>query len=133
VQIELATIDRIPVVWDACMKFMRGYISQPESMFTEHGLRVDIEAGRKQLWLIHDGKEPFASLVTEILESGDRRICAVLLLSGTAMERWLGLQSTIAAWARDHGCVALRIHGREGWERVLKEWRKVGVIMEKAI
>ncbi|WP_342712175.1 hypothetical protein AAFG13_12535 [Bradyrhizobium sp. B124] len=47
------------------------------------------------------------------------------------MKRWLPLLDGIEAYARDEGCVRVRIYGRKGWLRVLDRYREKHVILDK--
>ena len=49
------------------------------------------------------------------------------------MKLWLHLLDRHREFARAEGCDAMRIIGRKGWARVLKDYRAKRVILEKEL
>jgi hypothetical protein len=92
-------------------------------------------AGRALLWVAWDGESPNieAAAVTKIEETEWRRVCTVVACGGHQMDRWVHLLDTIDDYARTEKCSAMRIYGRNGWERVLPAYRRKRVILEKAL
>jgi hypothetical protein len=39
----------------------------------------------------------------------------------------------IESWARTMGCYAIEIVGREGWQRVLPDYKRTAVVLEKPL
>lgn len=75
------------------------------------------------------------ALVMEFIDFPLLRECRVWLagtVPGSAI-RWTRLKPRIEEWARANGCRRARISGRPGWLRVYRDFRQVGVIMEKSL
>lgn len=70
-----------------------------------------------QLWLADD-----MCCVTQILVYPRAKVCVILLLGGSHPEEWIHGIREIEDWARQLGCVETRIHGRRGWEKLLKPY-----------
>jgi hypothetical protein len=49
------------------------------------------------------------------------------------MKRWLPLIEQIEAYAKREGCMRVRIYGRKGWSRVLKNYEERFSIMDKEL
>lgn len=84
-------------------------------------------AGDQLLWLaISDHIE--AAATTHL----SRGVCTLVACSGHQMERWMPLLARIESYAKAEGC-KMRIYGRVGWQRVLKNYRVEHVILERAL
>ena len=90
-------------------------------------------AGAALLWLAWDGSKVHAAAVTELHKTEWRKVCVIVGCGGTDMKLWLHLLDGIEAFARAEGCDAMRIIGRKGWARVLKDYRVTRVILEKEL
>ena len=93
---------------------------------------ADIEhqvlSGEQLLWLAWSGTIE-AAATTHIVGN----VCTIVAVSGHHRERWLPLREKIEQYAKDEGAKAIRIYGRVGWQRVLKDYRVEHVILEKAL
>jgi hypothetical protein len=98
-------------------------------------VRGHIERGTMQLWLAWaDGEpRPRGVWITELLESARGRYCNIVVLAGRKFETWHPLESYLAQWARENGCVRLTMVGRRGWARRLRCWREAAVTLERQI
>jgi hypothetical protein len=74
-----------------------------------------------------------AAAVTELHQTEWRKVCVVVACGGDNMRRWIGLLDGIEAYARAAGCEAVRIMGREGWQRMLPSYRRTGIVLERAL
>lgn len=90
---------------------------------------ADILAGRQLLWLIM-GKGLEAAVTTQFTSDN---VVTITACSGYEMGRWLAVHAKIEQYARDEGAKALRIIGRRGWQRVLKDYVVEHVILEKSL
>lgn len=95
---------------------------------------ADIEkqvlSGEQLLWLaISDHIE--AAATTHLIKTRGKPVLIITACSGHQRERWLPLLSRIEHYARAEGARCVRLYGRLGWERALKDYRTEYVIMEK--
>ncbi len=84
--------------------------------------------GEQLLWLAWSG-EIEAAATTHLSDN----VCTIVACAGYYRERWLPLLGQIEAYARDEGCRAMRLFGRKGWERILKDYHVEHIVMEKAL
>jgi hypothetical protein len=97
--------------------------------------------GDALLWLAWDGDPRSgsgagritAAAVTELQQTEWRKACVVVACGGDDMRRWIGLLDSIEAYARAAGCEAVRMMGREGWQRMLPSYRRTGIVLERAL
>lgn len=90
-------------------------------------------SGQMLLWLAWDGSRIRAVIVTQLLEENDKRLCMIVACGGKQIYGWFHLLADIENYARDEKCSAVRIMGRYGWRRLLKEYREPYVILEKRL
>lgn len=97
---------------------------------------ADIEkqvlAGEQILWLAYSDHVE-AAATTHLIKTSGKPVCVLTACSGHNRERWLPLFERIEKYAQNEGCKCVRIYGRKGWERVLKNYRVEHVILERAL
>lgn len=93
-------------------------------------VRPRLESGEWQAWVAGDFE---AVCLTEIQKFDKAQVLIIRGLAGDGMDRWLHHLATIEKWGAERGCDRVRIVGRPGWERALKDYRKVQVYMEKPL
>lgn len=96
-------------------------------------LQNDVLNGDALLWLVHRDSKVLAAIVTQITLSQKSKVCMVSALAGSGRGEWLHLEAKIAAYAKDAGCVAMRMIGRRGWKRVLRDYAEIGVVLERQL
>ena len=60
-------------------------------------------------------------MVTEILTSPNGDTLAVVLIAGREMDKWMKLYPRLVSYAEAKGCRWIEVHGRKGWERMLRD------------
>ena len=93
----------------------------------------DVMAGHALLWLVWSAPEIKGAAVTQIVATQISRVCVIVACGGENMRLWLPLIGKIENYARDEGCDAVRILGRKGWMRVLKDYSAPAVILERRL
>lgn len=92
-------------------------------------------SGRVLVWVAWDGESPDieAAAITELQRTEWRKVCCILACAGAHMDRWIHLLGTIEKYAKDEGCSAVRVIGRNGWEKLLPSYRRKRVLLEKIL
>lgn len=115
--------------WSEAAPFIERALARQSGMSLE-SVKADIKRVKFFLWLI-PGR---AAIVTEIQHYALEKICVIVLCGGDGMDEWLHhADATLCRHARHFGCAAMMIVGREGWSRVLPEYRVQDVIMRKPL
>lgn len=96
-------------------------------------VEADVMAGHALLWLVWQAPDIKAAAVTQISRSERSKVCMIVACGGEGITLWLPLIGKIEAYARDEGCDLVRILGRKGWTRVLKDYRAPSVVLEKRL
>lgn len=117
--------------WPLARELIRAAIERTDlSDFAD--VEKQVLSGDQLLWLaISDHVE--AAATTHLIKTRGKPVLVVTAVSGSQRERWLPLRHTIENYAKAEGCSCVRLYGRKGWERELKDYRVEYVIMEKAL
>jgi hypothetical protein len=95
--------------------------------------RAALLAEKQQLWGLQDSAGVHLVCVTEILDTPHGSVCHIQAAAGHASRKELRqLFDSIKGWAREIGCVLVRIVGRKGWRKLLS-LRETGRVMECAL
>jgi len=129
--VDLLCVDpkNVHQIWPQARELIRAAIEQTDlSEFAD--IEYDVLSGDQLLWLaISDHIE--AAATTHLIKTRGRPVLILTACSGYQRERWLPLLSRIEHYARAEGSRCVRLYGRKGWERALKDYRTEYVIMEK--
>ena len=94
----------------------------------------DLRASRCLLWVAYRGDEVFGSATTKVvIYPNNRRVCVITACAGHHWQEWSHTIKEIEQYAREAQCSAVRLSGRRGWKRVLKDYREPWVLLEKEL
>ena len=81
----------------------------------------EVKAKRMQCWIAHSGDKIDAVFVTQIINNPKRKLLTIPYVGAErgTIDTWIDAMDTFKAFAKEHGCTAIRGWGRKGWERVL--------------
>ena len=110
------------------------YLSRAINRYGEHSLEEifsSLLSKERQMW-VPGNKKVEGVLITKIINREDEKICFLELCAGRGIEsiRFLHL---IEKWAKNAGCTRMELSGREGWKRVLKNYKIKKIILEKEL
>ena len=111
--------------WEKCSHLIRQAMVRGDlGKFEE--VERQVLSGEAMLWV--NGR---AAVVTQIaiVESG--KVCTIVACGGK-LPTLDGLQE-IERYAATEGCRAMRVMGRRGWARKLKDYRTAAVVLEKEL
>lgn len=120
-----------PLVQDNLLRAMKACNSD-ESL---EQLRRKLISGLAQLWIVsRDNVAIVASGTTEILNANSgARILQITTLGGADLEQWMHLWPKMEVFAKAEKCDKVRLHGRRGWQKIMKDYHEPWVTLEKAI
>lgn len=94
----------------------------------------EFESGKILLWIAWgDERKIIAAMTTALVRMKTGLACKIIALGGEQMQRWLAFLADIEAYAKREGCYRVLFEGREGWERLLPEYKRAAVLLEKRI
>jgi len=93
-----------------------------------------IDTCRHGMAVLHETSQ--ACGVTQVYQSGEHRVCIILVVAGT-LKGVQDLEAQITAYARQEGCQAVQTIGRPGFEKVYNKladgFRPIGTVYEKVL
>lgn len=92
----------------------------------------DVLSGDALLWLASQDHEIYGAAVTQLQKANGRKFCAIVACGGSNLDLWLSLIVDLETYARNEGCEAMMIFGREGWKRKL-DYTVSAVVLEKEL
>jgi|GEM_PF-1214225 len=93
----------------------------------------DVLEGDGLLWLACIGDKIEAAAITLLVRTDRHLVCLITALGGENRDHWVPLLSQIEDWARAEGAARLRLMGRVGWARVLKNYHVSNIVLERAL
>ena len=121
--------DDVHKIWPQAGELIRAAIEQTDlSEFAD--LEYDVLSGDQLLWLAISDHIEMAT-TTHLVKTRGKPVLIITACGGSRRDRWLPLLYQIENYARAEGAGRVRLYGRKGWERTLKDYRTEYVIMEK--
>lgn len=124
----------VPKVWADARPFIeRSLEGCPE--FTADDAEASILAQEQQLWIFFEGGRVCGAGTTQIVVYPRSKVCFVHTWSAEVdRQQWLAGLRDVEAWAKAEGCSVIRIpQAREGWRRVMPEYRQRAVVLERTL
>jgi hypothetical protein len=132
--VTMVAADGVEDAWPACHALIEASCRKGGAEFTAGQLRQECKAGIRQLWTIRQiGKGIVCAAVTSVMFFGGRKTVVWTALGGKNWDAWAHFEAIVAETAKHHGCEAIRGYCRRGWKRKLKDYREVGVILEREL
>ena len=131
---ELICVDpkQVHEFWPHARQLIKTAIERTDlSEFSD--IECDVLSGDQLLWLAWNGRSIEAAATTHLIKTRGKPVCVLTACAGHDRDRWLPLFEQIETYAKNEGCSCVRIFGRKGWERVLKNYRVEHVILERAL
>ncbi len=105
-------------VWADVKPFIQRVVDKGSDKTTQQ-IHDGLKEKRYQLWIAWD-EEIRACCITEtIFYEPDGLLCTIVMCAGNNINRWIRHIETIEDWAKDKGCFAIEIVGRDGWKKYL--------------
>lgn len=120
--------------WEACCPMIQDAIDSCDEPYALPDIKIEIDNNRMQLWAIFSkNNEIQASFVTSIAYNG--RVLIIFFAGGEGIGDWLNYFNELMRWGKDNGCSSCEVHGRLGWDKVLKPYgfRRKKVVLEREL
>lgn len=94
----------------------------------------DLRCGKRLLWLAVDGEETIiAAMLTQLFTMNSGKMLKMQECGGKRMREWKHLRKRVEDYAKAEGCTRVLVEGREGWERIMPDYKRVAVVLEKRL
>lgn len=128
--------DNVRVIWPDIYNMVQDALDHGESLTRASTIFDALESRDMQLYVVSKDKEIDAVFITEITNYDDAKVCIVVVLAGTGLDKWLSqVEDTICRFAKSHDCEYVQLKGRRGWVKELKKygWKESSVTMAKEL
>lgn len=122
----------VELAWPAAKKYILRAIKRTD-LADATEIESRILAGKSLLWLACNGMAIVGAGSTELSLANGRKYCEITAYGGDDRSVWLHLVRIIEDYAKAEGCTAVRLMGRRGWARLLKDYAVTSVVMERRI
>lgn len=96
-------------------------VVKPHTGYDLDALLTSLQLAKSQLWIIGDFQ---AVGITEIQERPLHRVLWCQFVVGDNVDEWLDdWETLLAAYGREHNCVAVEFSGRKGWHKFQQRFR----------
>jgi len=119
-------------VWPLVESRLRAAYLRPDLGHTAD-IERDLFEGDGLLWCAVVDGDIQAAAVTVLCRTDRNLVCNITAVGGENRERWFDLLEEIEDWAKQEGAAKMRIFGRKGWLRLLKNYRAASVVLERAL
>lgn len=126
------TPGRIEEIWPHIEPWFAKAVAQCGD-WTVDAIREGVGAERMLLWILWDGEALKAAAVTQLIIVPRGKVCTVVACGGSAAGSWKSAISPIEKYAKEEGCVSMRIQGRVAWTRVFDDYDLEWVALEKRL
>jgi hypothetical protein len=90
--------------------------------------------GQAILWLAVEGTDVQGAALTQKFTQAGKSVCEIVAYGSKDHARCTQkMKEAIEAFGRAEGCSCIRLFGRRGWAKYLKDYRLTTVILEKAL
>lgn len=125
--------DEIPLWWEDLEPLAQRFERECQT-FTAQEIRTLAQSSKQQIFGIATETQVLGFVVTEIQNTARGLICVLVIACGTGPEgAKRELVERISQWAKELGCVALRIQGRKGWLRWDRGFKQTAIVAEKCL
>lgn len=138
---EIKLICVAPQFVDKVWPYVRRWLDQALIRgHADHSLDLiyrQLKAKTALLWVAHRKETIHAACTTEIVKAveGNDRWCVISTYGGSMPPSWEKMLERIEQYARDENCALMRLYGRSGWNRVLRDrgYHQAWVALEKRL
>jgi len=126
----------VPAIWPLVAERLRAAYLRTDLSHTAD-LERDVLQGDAVLWVAASASAPVAeleaALVAKLVRTDLHLVCIITACGGSNMSRWLDHLGAIEQWAKAEGAAKIRLFGRKGWLRILKNYQASNVVLERAL
>jgi len=132
---EIRCVDpaQVQFVWPLVRDRIAKVLADHPCDTTIDATEADLLKGLQLLWVARDGFEVVGAATTAIIKTPSRKLCAVMVGFGAGHNLVPRFFAMIERYARAERCSNLRLSGRKGWQRMLKDFRQPWIVLDKEL
>lgn len=113
----------IKTLWPRVQNYLEQALVRGHSDYGLDYIHQRLLLNQSLLWLATSGNSILGAATTEIdgLIGTEHRVCVITALGGRNFEEWKHFVRDLEEYARRENCVLMRLYGRHGWIRMLRD------------
>ncbi len=126
--------NKLPEMWDELKPLLIEACKWSAGERTPEEVGIGICDGTYRLLAFMSEGKIASILVLAVSEyaTGNRKL-EIVLASGSGVKHWRHFEEELAAYGAKNGCSTIRMIGREGLQRMLPEWKRTSIVLEREI
>lgn len=116
-----SVVDRL---WPHVVRFIERAAIRSNADYSTEYIKRKLDEGSSLLWVVSQNGTIVAAMTTEIcgMLDTDERIMVITTAGGSLVEHWETILAQVEQYARDESCTRVRVYGRQGWVRILRDY-----------
>ncbi len=135
--IEMIPAEHIGHLYPKIEDLITALPGRSSGAWTLDGILRKLAEGDWQLWVVHDQgviPEIKAIVGTELWrQMSGRLMCSIHFCTGHDRKQWIHLLKVIEDRARESGAERIEIVARQGWAKLLPDYEKTHIVLERAL
>lgn len=119
-------IENIETIWP----MVSHYLDKQDADYGKEDFKGKCLRGDYILWVGRNGK---VAVILEVSDYHKGKECDIVVLAGEGINDWINELSEIEEWAKRSGCNRMILTGRQGWVKVLKDYKVKTLTMVKRL
>ncbi len=119
--------------WGEARFLLKRAIDLSDRKYTVDSIYKRLVKGDFQLWIVLVDEVMMMAGVTQIIIYPAKKVCTIMFLGGKNILLWNDTYAIFEAWARNLGCDSIEIWGRQGWQRMMKDYELIHIVLRKEL
>lgn len=123
-------LESLELIWPMAAKYFEEAAKEIDDSFSIDFYKKNCLSGKYILWM---GRNSKVAVILEVSEYPKGQECDIVMLAGEEIGSWIDELKEIEGWAKRAGCNRMVLTGRQGWVKVLKDYKIKTVTMVKKL
>ena len=124
--------NNLDAVWPKVLPILTKALDR-DADYSPQDIYSQVKNYESQLMVCERAGAPEFVLVTSIVHVKNKKACSLFLAAGENARHWISYLGSVENWARQSGCDSIRLSGRPGWQKLLKDYRLKDIVLEKSL
>lgn len=129
--------DHLEKAWPIVAPQLQRALDESLGELSLEGVRQRLMKAKMQLWMIGDefDEDTLGVVITQVERGEMASFLNIVLCAGDGLEEWIDHLHVLEMFAEQQNCEYIKVHGRAGWERILKPYgyKKYSVVLSKPL
>jgi hypothetical protein len=126
----MVPIQDISKEWPEALPWIEAACDYNNNRYKAQDHLEQILKNNSQLWLVKD-PHIIGVIITSLVPFPQKLCCTITICTGERGGEWIRNVSFIESWAKAQGCQQMLLPARLGMSKILKDYRKTHIILEK--